>query len=130
MRSAAPSPTRHSPTTQVSSPPIDVDAAELSVLRLLQSDPTLSQRELSRALGLSLGKTHYLLRALLDKGALKVRNFRRSDNKVAYMYLLTPAGMRKRVDLTRSFLARKESEYLALRSTIRELRSELPPTND
>jgi EPS-associated MarR family transcriptional regulator len=114
----------------VSSPPIDVDAAELSVLRLLQSDPTLSQRELSRALGLSLGKTHYLLRALLDKGALKVRNFRRSDNKVAYMYLLTPAGMRKRVDLTRSFLARKESEYLALRSTIRELRSELPPTND
>jgi EPS-associated MarR family transcriptional regulator len=110
--------------------PIDSDAAELAALRLLLSDPTLSQRELSRALGLSLGKTHYLLRALLEKGVLKVSNFRRSDNKVAYMYLLTPAGMRKRLDLTRAFLARKESEYTALQRTIRQLRSELPPANE
>ena len=109
---------------------IDSDAAELAVLRLLQSEPSLSQRELSKALGLSLGKTHYLLRALLEKGALKVSNFRRSDNKVAYMYLLTPAGMRKRLDLTRAFLARKESEYLALQRTIRLLRSELPPADE
>ena len=109
---------------------IDSDAAELAVLRLLQSEPSLSQRELSKALGLSLGKTHYLLRALLEMGALKVSNFRRSDNKVAYMYLLTPAGMRKRLDLTRAFLARKESEYLALQRTIRQLRSELPPAGE
>jgi EPS-associated MarR family transcriptional regulator len=109
---------------------IDSDAAELAVLRLLQDDPSLSQRELSKALGLSLGKTHYLLRALLEIGALKVSNFRRSDNKVAYMYLLTPAGMRKRLDLTRAFLARKESEYLALQRTIHQLRSELPPGRD
>lgn len=109
---------------------VDSDAAELAVLRLLQSDPALSQRDLSKALGLSLGKTHYLLRALLEKGALKVSNFRRSDNKVAYMYLLTPAGMRKRLDLTRSFLARKESEYVALQRTITQLRSELPPAGD
>lgn len=113
------------PRSSVSRPNIDADAAELAVLRMLQSDPTLSQRELSRALGLSLGKTHYLLRALLDKGSLKARNFRSSDKKVAYMYVLTPAGLRKKLSLTRSFLARKESEFLALRETIARLRSEL-----
>ncbi len=110
--------------------PIDSDAAELAVLRLLQREPSLSQRELSKALGLSLGKTHYLVRALLEKGVHKVSNFRRSDNKLAYMYLLTPTGMRKRLDLTRTFLARKESEYVALQRTINQLRSELPPAND
>ena len=110
--------------------PIDSDAAELAVLRLLQGDPALSQHELSKALGLSLGKTHYLLRALLEKGVIKARNFRRSDNKVGYMYLLTPGGMRKRLDLTRAFLARKESEYIALQRTILQLRSELPPAGD
>jgi len=96
------------------------------VLRLLQHDPTLTQRQLSKALGLSLGKTHYLLRALLNKGAVKAGNFRRSDNKVAYMYVLTPAGIRKRLALTRAFIARKESEYIALERTILQLRSELP----
>jgi EPS-associated MarR family transcriptional regulator len=109
----------------LSNPPIDAEAAELAVLRLLENDPTLSQRELSKALGLSLGKTHYLLRALLDKGSVKASNFRRSDNKAAYMYLLTPAGVKKRVALTRAFLARKESEYVALEHTIAQLRSEL-----
>jgi EPS-associated MarR family transcriptional regulator len=104
---------------------VDAEAAELAVLRLLESDPTLSQRDLSRELGLSLGKTHYLLRALLDKGAVKVSNFRRSDNKAAYMYLLTPAGVRKRASMTRAFLARKEAEYEALERTITQLRSEL-----
>lgn len=100
------------------------------MLRLLQDEPTLSQRELSKALGLSLGKTHYLIRALLEKGVLKVSNFQRSNNKIAYRYLLTPAGMRKRLDLTRAFLARKESEFLALQHTIRQLRSELPAADD
>ena len=114
----------------MSRPTVDPDAAELAVLRLLQDDPTLSQRELSKALGLSLGKTHYLIRALLEKGALKVSNFRRSNNKVAYKYLLTPAGMRKRLDLTRAFLARKESEFIALQHTIRQLRAELPATGE
>lgn len=100
------------------------------MLRLLQDEPTLSQRDLSKALGLSLGKTHYLIRALLEKGALKVSNFRRSNNKIAYRYLLTPAGMRKRLDLTRAFLARKESEFLSLQHTIQQLRAELPAQAD
>ena len=104
---------------------IDGDAAELAILRLLQSTPALSQREVSKALGLSLGKTHYLLRALLDKGSIKARNFQRSDHKVAYMYLLTPAGMRSKLVLTRAFLARKEREFTNLQETIARLRSEL-----
>jgi EPS-associated MarR family transcriptional regulator len=97
----------------------------LAVLRILAEHPKLSQRELSRSLGLSLGKTHYLLHALLDKGLVKARNFRRSDRKLAYAYVLTPGGLREKVRLTRAFLARKESEYLALRLTIDGLRAEL-----
>lgn len=99
--------------------------AHLAVLRLLEQQPALSQRDLSRALGLSLGKTHYVLHALLGKGLVKARNFRRSDNKLAYAYVLTPAGLREKVQLTRAFLVRKEAEYKALQRTIASLRSEL-----
>lgn len=107
--------------------PSESEWFELDILRLLQGNPALSQREVSKALGLSLGKTHYLLRALLDKGSLKVSNFRRSDNKVAYMYLLTPAGVRNKLALTRAFLDRKEREFTGLQETIARLRSELDP---
>jgi len=103
----------------------DVDGAHLEVLRLLEADPSLTQRDLSRALGLSLGKTHYLLHALLDKGLVKMRNFERSDRKLAYAYLLTPAGLREKLRLTRAFLARKEAEFEALQGTIVRLREEL-----
>jgi EPS-associated MarR family transcriptional regulator len=102
-----------------------VESARLAVLRLLERRPELSQRELSHALGLSLGKTHYLLHALLDKGLLKVRNFRRSDHKLTYAYLLTPAGLREKLRLTRSFVDRKEKEFEALERTIAGLRDEL-----
>lgn len=101
------------------------DTASLVVLRLLDKNPKLSQRELSRALGLSLGKTHYVLHALLDKGLVKARNFRRSDNKCAYAYLLTPAGIREKLRLTRAFLERKEAEFELLERTIVEIRREL-----
>jgi len=94
-------------------------------MRLLAARPDLSQRELSRALGLSLGKTHYVLHALLDKGLLKIRNFRRNDNKLAYAYMLTPKGMKEKLRLTRSFLARKEAEFQRLQSTIAQLRAEV-----
>lgn len=103
----------------------DADAARLAVLRLLAQQPQLSQRALSVALGVSLGKTHYVLHALLDKGLLKVRNFRRSDNKVAYVYVLTPSGMSEKLRMTRSFLKRKETEFDSLRRTIDSLRTEL-----
>ena len=98
------------------------------MLRLLTETPDLSQRELARALGLSLGKTHYVLHALLGKGLVKARNFRRSDRKLAYAYVLTPRGLTEKLNLTRSFLARKEAEYETLRFTIDSLRSELDRT--
>jgi EPS-associated MarR family transcriptional regulator len=101
------------------------ESARLAVLRLLEHQPALSQRELSEELGLSLGKTHYLLHALLDRGLVKARNFRRSDRKMAYAYLLTPAGLRAKLQLTRSFLARKEQEFETLQRTIAGLRDEL-----
>ena len=85
----------------------------------------MSQRELSGALGLSLGRTHYVLHALLDKGLVKARNVRRSDNKLAYAYFLTPTGMREKIRLTRAFLSRKEAEFKQLRRTIAVLKGEL-----
>jgi EPS-associated MarR family transcriptional regulator len=113
--------------TQLATPSTtDTDtAAMLSALRLLAAQPELSQRQLSKALGLSLGKTHYVLHALLDKGLLKIENFRRHDNKLAYSYLLTPQGLREKLRLTRSFLARKEAEFELLQATIRQLRQEV-----
>jgi EPS-associated MarR family transcriptional regulator len=103
----------------------DQEASRLAVLRLLADQPGLSQRDLSRAMGVSLGKTHYVLHALLDKGLLKAHNFRRSDNKIAYAYVLTPRGINEKLRMTRSFLRRKEAEFDALRQTIAGLRNEL-----
>jgi EPS-associated MarR family transcriptional regulator len=100
-------------------------AASLETLRLLVAQPELSQRQLSQALGLSLGKTHYVLHALLDKGLVKIENFRRSDHKLAYAYLVTPSGLREKLRLTRSFLLRKEAEFDQLQSLIADLRAEL-----
>lgn len=103
----------------------DREAARLAVLRLLVDQPELSQRQLSAMLGLSLGKTHYVLHALLEKGLVKVRNFSRSANKPAYAYVLTPSGMLEKALLTKAFLARKENEFEALRLVIATLKSEL-----
>lgn len=100
-------------------------ASALEALRQLGGRPELSQRQLSQALGLSLGKTHYLLHALLDKGLLKIANFRRNDNKIAYAYLRMPKGMKEKLRLTWDFLNRKEAEYKALQRTIAELREEV-----
>ncbi|MBV6274047.1 MarR family EPS-associated transcriptional regulator [Alcaligenaceae bacterium CGII-47] len=98
--------------------------SHLKVLRLLEADPSLSQRELSDALGVSLGKTNYCIRALLDKGLIKMQNFRNSHNKLAYAYLLTPAGIAAKADLTSSFLKIKMQEYKVLREEIEQLQRE------
>lgn len=95
------------------------------VLRLLEQDPHLSQRALAHKLGISLGKTHYVLQALIDKGLLKMRNFERSDRKLAYSYLLTPAGLSEKAQMTRDFLRRKEQEFLSLRLVIDQLQLEI-----
>lgn len=94
-------------------------------MRLLEQHPEYSQRQLAQALGVSLGKTHYLLKALLAKGWVKAQNFQRSDRKLRYLYVLTPSGIRERLNLTQSFLEKKEREYVQLRSQITALRRDL-----
>ena len=111
------------PKTHMTDTPLR-DESHLKVLRLLEADPSLSQRDLSEALGVSLGKTNYCIRALLDKGLIKMQNFRNSQNKLAYAYLLTPAGVVAKADLTTSFLKIKIQEYEALRQEIEDLRRE------
>ena len=100
-------------------------SAHLELLRLLGQHPEYSQRQLAVALGVSLGKTHYLLKALLGKGYVKAQNFQRSDRKLGYLYVLTPQGVRQRLQLTQSFLVRKEREYDMLKHQIVSLREEL-----
>ena len=101
------------------------EAAHYRVLRLIGEQPEISQRELARSLGVSLGKTHYLMKALLEKGRVKADNFLRSDNKLAYAYLLTPSGASAKIRLTKAFLARKEEEFEQLHRDIDALRREL-----
>jgi EPS-associated MarR family transcriptional regulator len=97
------------------------DSALFNLLRLLQTSPRLTQREVARELGVSLGKANYCLRALLEKGFVKIKGARKSTNKRGYLYLLTPDGLAAKADLTRHFLARKREEYDALRLEIDRL---------
>lgn len=87
--------------------------------------PALTQRQLAEALGVSLGKTNYIVRAVLARGWVKAENFRRSNNKLGYIYVLTPQGIAQRLRLTQTFIARKEHEYELLRSEIDRLRTEM-----
>jgi len=97
----------------------------LRILRLLTDSPDLSQRELALRLGLSLGKTNYCLRALIDKGWVKVNNFRNSQNKLAYAYVLTPTGLSAKGAATAAFLRRKQEEFSMMEREIMELRQEV-----
>lgn len=107
----------------MSPPPLD-DETRYKVLRLLEGNPEMSQRDVARALGVSLGKVNYCVNALLRKGWIKATNFKNSHNKAAYMYLLTPRGVEQKGRLTLEFLHRKVREYELLRDEIRQLRRE------
>ena len=95
------------------------------LLKLLEAHPELSQRQLAGQLGVSVGKINFCLRALLDKGLLKMRNFRDNQNKVAYAYVLTPKGAQAKVRATAAFLKRKMQEYEAIQREIEELKQEV-----
>jgi len=94
------------------------------LLKLLEPNPQLSQREVARKLGISLGKVNYCLRALTDKGWIKAVNFKASKNKTAYTYLLTPRGLREKARVTARFLRTKMEEYEALKEEIERTRNE------
>ena len=96
---------------------------EYSILSKFSDDPKLTQRELSNELGLSLGKTNYLIKALFDKGFVKLNNFRTATNKIGYLYILTPKGIGRRKMLTQSFLERKSEEYNKLKEEIERIRN-------
>ena len=98
---------------------------ELRTLKLLTENPHLTQRELASQLGISLGKAHYILKALVNVGGIKLGNFRRSDNKLGYAYLLTPQGLVEKSAITRRFLLRKQGEYVQLRTEIEMLQREV-----
>lgn len=95
------------------------------VLRFLQENPEISQRELAEAVGVSVGGIHYVLNALIDRGLVKLGNFTAAQDKRRYAYVLTPKGIARKVALTRAFLVRKLEEYEALRKEIEVLSSEL-----
>jgi EPS-associated MarR family transcriptional regulator len=99
--------------------------SHLRLLSLIEEHPEYSQRRLAEAMGVSLGKAHYLLSALLDKGLVKAGRFTRSPSKLKYVYALTPAGVKHRLQLTRRFLQLKEQEFVSLRSEIERLRAVL-----
>ena len=94
------------------------------ILRLLKDDPEMSQRALAKEVGVSTGGIHYMLKALLDKGLLKLGNFTAAEDKRRYAYVLTPKGLSEKAALTQRFLARKRSEYVALKAEIEALEQE------
>lgn len=101
------------------------DKIRYRLLSLLDENPDLTQRELADRMGISLGKTNYCLKALVDKGLVRVQNFRNSKNKIAYLYKLTPAGVNDRIRVTRRFLARKLREHAELGNEIERLKCEM-----
>lgn len=101
------------------------DEYRYKILKLLEDDPSLSQRDLAKKLGISLGKVNFCLKALVDVGILKIGNFQSSRNKLAYMYLLTPKGIEEKANITLRFLKYKLQEYEALQKEIEVLRGDL-----
>ena len=98
---------------------------EYRALKILEQQPDLTQRQLAEALGVSLGKTHYLVKSLIDVGWVKLDNFQKSDNKWGYAYLLTPKGIAEKAAITARFLVKKQREYNALHDEIAHLQEEV-----
>ena len=101
------------------------ESTRYHILKQIQDNPSITQRELSKKTGLSLGKTNYCLRALIDKGLVKSRNFKNANNKSSYAYILTPQGIEEKAKVTYRFLKQKLAEYNELQKEIEELRQEV-----
>jgi len=99
------------------------------LLKLIENSPQMSQREIAIKMGVSLGKTNYCIKALLDKGLIKVRNFYNNKKKMAYIYILTPSGIEEKAQVTFRFLQRKTQEYEAIKLEIAGLKTEIALKN-
>jgi EPS-associated MarR family transcriptional regulator len=102
-----------------------IDETRYRLIKLIERDPNISQRELADQLGISLGKVNYCLKALIDIGWIKAGNFVRSNTKMKYAYVLTPAGLHEKTKITARFLQKKQAEYESLKMEIARLKSEL-----
>ncbi len=122
MDSANPTPVSHAYANGIDR---SIEDVHLRLLRLIEARPDLSQRDLARELGTSLGKLNYCLNALINKGLVKVRNFRNNRNKLGYAYLLTPTGIESKAAILMHFLRRKVDEYESLKQEIEQLQVEL-----
>ena len=101
--------------------------ANFQVLKVLEQNPEFTQRQIAKAIGLSLGKTNYILHALMEKGFLKVGRFLKAKNKLTkVVYILTPAGVSLRMDLAKDYVKRKTVEYDALNAELQNLRQQIP----
>ncbi len=98
---------------------------EYRALKLLEQQPDMTQRQIAKELNVSLGKTHYLIKSLIDVGWVKLENLRRSNNKWGYAYLLTPSGIVEKAVITAKFLARKQREFDDLQVEIQQLKDEI-----
>ena len=90
------------------------------LLRKIEKNPNYSQRELADELGVSLGKLNYCLKALKEKGLVKINNFRKNPNKSNYFYILTPSGIKEKTNLTLNFMKRKMEEYEELKKNLKK----------
>lgn len=106
------------------------EAVRLRVLRLLQGNPRLNQRQIAAELGISLGRANYCLRALVDRGLVKIQNFQKHGNKLGYIYLLTPQGIAHKSRLAGHFLKLKLAEYESLREEIASIQAEIGVGDD
>lgn len=95
---------------------------EFDLLRLLGKKPSKNQRKIAQELGFSLGKLNYCIKALNKKGLIKIRNFKKNDNKLHYLYLLTPKGIKKKAQMTINYLKQKSDEYEQLKKELREIK--------
>jgi EPS-associated MarR family transcriptional regulator len=99
------------------------------LLDILEKNPELSQRLLSRELGISLGSINYCIRALIEKGQVKAQNFKNNSNKIGYVYLLTPQGISEKIKMTKDFLKKRINEYEELQSEIERLKHDMNKAN-
>jgi len=104
---------------------MEQESVHLKILRNLEKQPDLTQRQLANELGVSLGKANYCLKQLMEKGWVKANHFRKSKNKMAYAYLLTPKGIEEKARLTVAYLKWKMAEYDQLRTEIEQLQQEV-----